>query len=345
MAKLIDTKGLEVFKGLIEEQIPENLSELSNDAGFITADDIPTKLSEFENDPGFLTDADMSGYADKNYVDQKVSDLVNSAPETLDTLKELADALGNDKDFASTVTTELGNKADDESVLHKGGQETIAGTKTVKFGTPFKFDAGVENLRGHSNDLWVEETTSGSGVFSIGVPDTLGYPQTKNEPRSKIKGPKLVFDFSSRLGFQATGSSSPTTKFELHTGTTQYGCYNNDNIVHFGNVMEESAILKGEVINRVPKLTWDGHEIFDTKNYETWIKNASITIQRNGSVLGTFTLNQAADQTLNIEVPTKLSELENDVNLPTTDEISAMIAAAMPIAITNAEIDAICVRA
>ena len=48
----------------------------------------------------------------KTYADQKISNLVNSAPETLDTLKELADALGNDANFATTVSTEIGKKAD-----------------------------------------------------------------------------------------------------------------------------------------------------------------------------------------------------------------------------------------
>lgn len=41
-----------------------------------------------------------------------VAALVNSSPDALNTLAELADALGNDKDFASTVTATLGTKAD-----------------------------------------------------------------------------------------------------------------------------------------------------------------------------------------------------------------------------------------
>ena len=41
-----------------------------------------------------------------------VSNLVNSAPSTLDTLNELATALGNDANFSTTITTALGNKLD-----------------------------------------------------------------------------------------------------------------------------------------------------------------------------------------------------------------------------------------
>lgn len=48
----------------------------------------------------------------KAYADAKVSGLVNSAPETLDTLNELASALGNDPNFAVTIAAQIGTKAD-----------------------------------------------------------------------------------------------------------------------------------------------------------------------------------------------------------------------------------------
>lgn len=48
--------------------------------------------------------------ADKTYVDKKVADLVNGAPEQLDTLQELSKALNNDKDYAATVNNALAEK-------------------------------------------------------------------------------------------------------------------------------------------------------------------------------------------------------------------------------------------
>ncbi len=44
------------------------------------------------------------------FVAEKVAQLVGSAPEALDTLKELADALGNDPNFATTVLNKLAGK-------------------------------------------------------------------------------------------------------------------------------------------------------------------------------------------------------------------------------------------
>jgi nitrogenase molybdenum-iron protein alpha/beta subunit len=44
------------------------------------------------------------------FVSAAVSALVNSAPEALNTLKELADALGSDASFSTTISTALGGK-------------------------------------------------------------------------------------------------------------------------------------------------------------------------------------------------------------------------------------------
>lgn len=49
--------------------------------------------------------------ASTEFVQDAISALINGSPAALDTLKELADALGNDANFASTITKQLGLKA------------------------------------------------------------------------------------------------------------------------------------------------------------------------------------------------------------------------------------------
>lgn len=74
---------------------------------------VPTKTSELTNDSNFLTEhQSLTGLATETYVNDKVAGIVNSAPETLDTLQELATALGNDANFATTVSTQIGKKVD-----------------------------------------------------------------------------------------------------------------------------------------------------------------------------------------------------------------------------------------
>lgn len=48
--------------------------------------------------------------ATKTYVDTSISNLIDTAPGTLDTLNELAAALGDDPNFATTVTTQIATK-------------------------------------------------------------------------------------------------------------------------------------------------------------------------------------------------------------------------------------------
>lgn len=61
-----------------------------------------------------------ANYALKTYVDSAVSALVNAAPGALDSLNELATALGNDPNFATTITTALGLKLDANSIIDGG---------------------------------------------------------------------------------------------------------------------------------------------------------------------------------------------------------------------------------
>lgn len=55
---------------------------------------------------------DLTGYASEVYVDSAIAGVVNSAPSTLNTLNELASALGDDASFATTVTNAIADKAD-----------------------------------------------------------------------------------------------------------------------------------------------------------------------------------------------------------------------------------------
>ena len=69
-------------------------------------------------------------YSTKEYVTQKISELVNSAPGTLDTLKELAAALNNDSNFATTVITQLGTKVDKVEGKQLSTEDFTAALKT-----------------------------------------------------------------------------------------------------------------------------------------------------------------------------------------------------------------------
>ena len=68
---------------------------------------------------GILDENDFSSNSDvklatqqsiKAYVDTEVAGIVNSAPSALNTLDELANALGDDANYSTTISTALGNR-------------------------------------------------------------------------------------------------------------------------------------------------------------------------------------------------------------------------------------------
>ena len=73
----------------------------------------------------YVTDDELSakGYQTASQVSSAISSLVDSAPETLNTLNELAAALGNDPNFATTITNKIAQKAD-TSVLDNYATKT-----------------------------------------------------------------------------------------------------------------------------------------------------------------------------------------------------------------------------
>ena len=87
----------------------------------------------------------LTGYATETYVNTAVSNLVDSSPEALNTLNELAAALGDDANYATTISTSLGNKLDSSTA--SSTYATIANpTFTGTVGGITKSMVGLSNV-------------------------------------------------------------------------------------------------------------------------------------------------------------------------------------------------------
>lgn len=86
--------------------------------------------------PTPAANAQSTQIANVAYVKQKIAELVNGSDASLDTLKELADALGNDPNFATTIMTAIGKKLDAtamaQAALADGKGNNIAETYATK---------------------------------------------------------------------------------------------------------------------------------------------------------------------------------------------------------------------
>jgi hypothetical protein len=90
--KVDKKEGYDLSKNDFTDELKAKLDGIEEKANYIT------KVSELENDLKFQTEEDVK---------KAISDLVDGADDALDTLKELAEALGNDPNFATTITNKL----------------------------------------------------------------------------------------------------------------------------------------------------------------------------------------------------------------------------------------------
>lgn len=139
--------------------------------------------------------ADITGWASETYVNTAVSNLVDAAPATLDTLNELAAALGDDANFSTTVTTAIGTKWTQDNTkisnwdtAYGWGDHGVAGyatypTQTGNSGKYLTTDgsttswATVDALpsqTGNSGKYLTTDGSSASWELIVALPDQTG---------------------------------------------------------------------------------------------------------------------------------------------------------------------------
>ncbi len=137
-----------------------------------------SKDTFFDNDNGEIQPAGHRNFNSKlldfivackeaahQFTTEKLAELVNGSPEQLDTLYELAEALGNDPNFAATVMQKIGERVTSEALaaaltgkankVHTHTAEDVSGV--------LKYNGVVQNT-----DLASDETAKlGTGIYAI----------------------------------------------------------------------------------------------------------------------------------------------------------------------------------
>lgn len=137
-------------------------------------------------------------YSTKEYVTQKISELVNSAPETLDTLNELATALNNDPNFATTIVTQLGTKVDKIEGKQLSTEDFTTALKTL-----------LESLPEEINNKYIKP--------SDGIPKT---DLSQEVQESLNKANSAVQDISSKLDSSVYTEDKKTFALKTEIPTT-----------------------------------------------------------------------------------------------------------------------------
>ena len=252
--------------------------------------------------------------AAKSYTDAAISNLVGEGtPEALDTLRELANALGDDPNLAGTLTTEIGKKADKDHT-HNEATTSAAGFMSA------------------------EDKTKLNGLSNYVHPDTVGY---KHIPAGGSAGQALLWAADGVAEWGTVVTTDQFVKNTLNTavkayitGTTNSATNTGDQVFDTGVYLTANAgelqaktfigDLTGTATKALSADTCAGNAASATTADKT---KASLTISLNGVSQGAFNGNQ--DKTIdvtpaNIGAPS-ISQFEAATAQATDDEVRSML--------------------
>ncbi len=194
-----------------------------------------------------------AGYATTSYVTTQIANLVASAPSTLDTLNELAAALGNDAAFSTTVTTALGNRLRiDTGSQGLNSTQQGYGRTNLGLGSAATYAAGDFALASHNH----------SGTYlPLGgswMADFASYGFTRQAGYSVVGGEWVLMSNNAQVSTLIDGSYYAGENggfYSLNNAnnyTSRKGFYNDGTYANFntpiyvtGDIVTSSAIYPG----------------------------------------------------------------------------------------------------
>ena len=266
-------------------ELPKNLSELNNDAGFIKKDAIPTKNSQLQNDSGYITANEIpteissfendANYAKVEQIPTNVSDLINDS----EFITKIVDNLINYYKKTETYTKDEVNKL----------IENIKNSRFKK--SEVKPEVGEENII----YLIPSEKPQEENIY-----DEFIYTESKWE---KIGSTKMDF-------------SDYTDNEQLNELLSNY-------VTNETFTAELKNKLDTNSSGYIKKLSIEGKTITYTRGDDTTgtLETKDTTYQvATGSSDGLMS-SQDKSKLDTLEIPTQLSDLTNDTGFITSDAI------------------------
>lgn len=210
---------------------------------------------------------DSSTYATQTYVGTQIANLVASAPAALDTLNELAAALGNDPNFATTITTALGNR-----------------------------------LRIDINTQGLTATQQGNGRTNLGLGtlatlSSVGNAQITDVAWSKVTGAPafITGNQTITLSGDATGSGATAITVTLANSGVTAGTYTKVTVDAKGRVTSGTTLASGDLPTYTGTLTSSqvttalGYTPYNSTNPNGYITSSALSpylLLAGGSMTG-----------------------------------------------------------
>ena len=336
--------GTSSFSGAYDDltgkpTIPSKTSELDNDSGFITnaalapyakTADVPTKTSQLNNDSGFVDAAGASAAAPVQSVNNKTgavvltqddvgngttyvrthNDFTDAAKQQINTNEDNIAMLDSDMEAAQgDISTLKGNVTTLTTALQSKQDKIVGGASTI---TDDNLTANRALVSDGNGKVAVSNVTSTELGYLNGVTSNVQTQLNKKLESAPVtsvntKTGAVTLD-ASDVGAVATSDVTQT----LGTSTTK--------------VPSEKAVadaLSGAGAGDMLKATYDptgsveqagGIPDYVAGQLPT-VNDATLTIQKNGTAVGTFTANASANKSINITMA------KGDVGLSNVDNV------------------------
>lgn len=270
--------------------------------------------------------------------------------ESADTSIATVTADGN---YSGTITitgVSAGNTT--ATVSWTGGSSTITITVINNEDTSFLNKRGLAYFWDKINTKKQNKLTAGSNITINGDTISASQPAVNNGKLTIQKNGSSIGTFTANQSSNVTANiivptkTSDLTNDSNFVSNTSYATASTGGVVKVGSGLSiANGVLSTTGGGTADAVEWTN--VLNKPNFSTvatsgsyndlsnkptipTVNNATLTIQKNGTTINTFTANASSNVTANITVPTKTSEITNDSGF--IDEIST---------ITNARIDEI----
>ena len=279
---------------------PTDVSYWTNDAGYITSADLPTKTSDLTNDSDFVTSAD---------VPTKTSDLTNDSGFITNSVNNLANYYKKSETYtqgevnsllsAIVIPTKTSDLTNDSNFVSDTDYATASKGGVIKVGSGLAITNGVLS------------TTGG------GVADAVEWSNVLNKPSD-------VSYWTNDAGY-ITSAALPTKTSDLTNDSGFLTSYTETDPIY--SASPAAGITAADISSWNAKSDFSGsyNDLTDKPTIPT-VNNATLTIQRNNTNVGTFTANASSDKTINIAVPTTVAELSDASTYVTQNNLTTQLA-------------------
>lgn len=279
---------------------PTDVSYWTNDAGYITSADLPTKTSDLTNDSDFVTSAD---------VPTKTSDLTNDSGFITNSVSNLANYYKKSETYtqgevnsllsAITIPTKTSDLTNDSNFVSDTDYATASKGGVIKVGSGLAITNGVLS------------TTGG------GVADAVEWSNVLNKPSD-------VSYWTNDAGY-ITSAALPTKTSDLTNDSGFLTSYTETDPIY--SASPAAGITAADISSWNAKSDFSGsyNDLTDKPTIPT-VNNATLTIQRNNTNVGTFTANASSNKTINITVPTTVAELSDASTYVTQNNLTTQLA-------------------